>query len=80
MSKKLDKNKIIAIYREKKGDIFIRGEDQLVYQDNKIIKLKDSETRYDKNYKYIKPKSVNHKFWDGFHGWRYLFICFINII
>tara|TARA_B100001175_G_scaffold308485_1_gene308968 strand:+ start:357 stop:590 length:234 start_codon:yes stop_codon:yes gene_type:complete len=76
MCKKLHNPDILFLFRERNNDIFCRGENHLVYQDNKKIKLKDSEIRHNKYYKYIKPQSVNHNFWDGFHGWRYLFSCF----
>lgn len=65
--------RLFNIIKEKEKDINIRGSDYLVYQNNKIIKLKDAEIKYDKNYKYIKPNSAYYKFWDGFLGWRYLF-------
>lgn len=68
--------KMIKIIRQKKNDMAFRGENHLVYQDYKIKKLKDTQTRYDENFEYIKPKSLNYRFWDGFIGWRYLFKSF----
>lgn len=73
MSRNLNDIRIINVIKERKNDIFFRGEDHLVYQENKIIKLKNTELKYDKDFKYIKPKSFNQRFWEGFIGWRYLF-------
>ena len=75
MKKELEKYKIIKILKDRNIDLYKRSINHIVTQNDKIIKLKNSIIEFDKNYKYIPPKSYkNHnlKFWNGFFSFRHI--------